>query len=185
MKILIIFCMLGFAPFQAGAESIVPTRHEAKILPNGQLSINTRFQIILPDVLIDALRAGASLNFTLNYQLEKPTLISYRSKLSQWVNEETVNYRLSFHPITGRYRISVGTYTSEYHSLDSALKGIGAIANWHVLDEGTLRKIKPNHVKATVRLNLSTSSLPKPFQINALTERNWQLDSGWKELHIQ
>ncbi|HRL33454.1 MAG TPA: DUF4390 domain-containing protein, partial [Neisseria sp.] len=28
------------------------------------------------------------------------------------------------------------------------------------------------------------AQLPKPFQINALTSKSWQLDSGWKTLTI-
>ena len=65
-----------------------------------------------------------------------------------------------------------------------ALRGIGAIANWKVLDSGTLSGVSPKEAKAEVRLLMSTAKLPKPFQINALTSKNWHLDSGWKSLSI-
>lgn len=173
-------------PQQAAAESINHLRREAKIMQNGQLAISTRFQTSLPEQLEDALKQGVSLDFALSYQLERPTFAAYRVKLSQLVNNEnTVNYRLSFHPLTNRYRVSVGTFSTEYNSLKTALRAIGAIANWPVLAEGTLSNIKPEQVKAQVRLNLSTAKLPKPFQINALNSHDWELDSGWRDLTIE
>ena len=32
---------------------------------------------------------------------------------------------------------------------------------------------------AAVRERLEVNELPKPFQLNALASREWQLDSGW------
>jgi hypothetical protein len=33
--------------------------------------------------------------------------------------------------------------------------------------------------EAAVRLRLDTTQLPKPFQISALTSRDWSLQSDW------
>ncbi|EGV35088.1 hypothetical protein l11_20940 [Neisseria weaveri LMG 5135] len=99
-------------------------------------------------------------------------------------NSHAVAYKLSYHPLTSRYRVSVGTFSTEYNSLESALKAVGSIANWHVLNTGTLNKVSAAETKAEIRLTLSTAQLPKPFQINALTSKNWQLDSGWKPLTV-
>ena len=183
-----IFCCLLtlLAVPAAHAESIRSTRLDGKILNNGQLSISTRFVTELPEQLEDALKQGVSLDFALTYQLERPTLASYRFKLSHLVSDNnTVNYRLSYHPLTSRYRVTVGTYSSEYSSLSTALKAVGAIANWSVLEAGTLSDTPQYEVKVNVRLSLSTTKLPKPFQINALTSRNWSLDSGWRDLNIR
>ena len=43
------------------AESVTPTRSEGRILSNGQLAINTRFKIDLPEQLRNALQQGVSL----------------------------------------------------------------------------------------------------------------------------
>lgn len=178
--------LLLLMSFQAAAEGIVSTRHEAKILNNGQLGISSRFKTELPEQLQHALLKGVSLDFVLTYQLERPTFASYRSKINQWVsNEHSVNYRLSFHPLTNRYRVSVGTFSTEYNSLEIALRAVGAIVNWKVLQEKALSGAAAKDVKAQVRLSLSTSKLPKPFQLNALTSSNWNLDSGWIDLTIQ
>ena len=168
------------------AETISATRSEAQIQANGQLTISTRFQTELPEQLQNALQQGVPLDFTLSYRLERPTLASYRFKISQLINTaNSVNYRLSFHPLTNRYRVAVGTFSTEYNSLNTALKAVGAIANWRVLNEGALSDTPASEVKAQVKLNLTTTRLPKPFQINAINSRDWDLDSGWQDLVIK
>ena len=169
----------------AAAEGISVTRSEAKLTETGQLSVSSRFRTDLPDQLKQALRQGVPLNFTLSWQLSAPSMPSYRFKFDQLLNSDnTIHYKLSFHPLTNRYRITVGTFSTEYGSLETALRGIGAIANWRVLPKGTLDDTDWREIKAEVRLSLSTNQLPKPFQINALTAKNWQLDSGWKPLAV-
>ena len=182
-------CVLALAllalPLGAAAEGIKPTRREAVLTADGRLSISSRFQTDLPDQLKDALQQGVPLEFLLAYQLEKPTLAAYRFRVTQLIsNENTVGYKLSYHPLTRRYRITVGTFSTEYNSLQTALKAVGAIANWSVLEAGTLSDTPQYEVKVNVRLSLSTTKLPKPFPINALTSRNWALDSGWRDLNI-
>lgn len=170
----------------AAAEGITPVRIKAQIQSNGKLGISTRFQTQLPEQLQDALKQGVSLDFALAYRLERPTLASYRLKIEQLLStDNSVNYRLTFHPLTNRYRVSVGTFSTEYGSLNTALKAVGAIANWQVLNEGALTDTPPENVKAQIRLNLAAGRLPKPFQINALNSKNWDLDSGWHDLEIK
>ena len=175
-----------FASPALHAETITATRYEAKIQANGQLAISSRFQTELPEQLQNALQQGVPLDFSLSYRLERPTLASYRFKINQLISTaNSVNYRLSFHPLTNRYRVAVGTFSTEYNSLATALKAIGAIANWQVLNEGALSDTPVSEVKAQIRLNLTTTKLPKPFQINAINSRDWDLDSGWHDLTVK
>lgn len=167
------------------AEGIDVSRAEARITDGGQLSISSRFQTELPDQLKQALRRGVPLNFTLGWQLSAPTVASYRFKFDQLIGDDSnIYYKLTFHPLTNRYRVTVGAFSTDYDTLDAALRAIGAVANWKVLHKGTLSGTEARETKAEIRLLLSTSKLPKPFQINALTSKNWHLDSGWKPLNI-
>ena len=114
-----------------------------------------------------------------------PTVASYRFKFDQLIGDDSnIYYKLTFHPLTNRYRVTVGAFSTDYDTLDAALRAIGAVANWKVLHKGTLSGTEARETKAEIRLLLSTSKLPKPFQINALTSKNWHLDSGWKPLNI-
>ncbi|WP_107859617.1 DUF4390 domain-containing protein [Neisseria cinerea] len=167
------------------AEGIDVSRAEARITDGGQLSVSSRFQTELPDQLKQVLRRGVPLNFTLGWQLSAPTVASYRFKFDQLIGDDNnIYYKLTFHPLTNRYRVTVGAFSTDYDTLDAALRAIGAVANWKVLHKGTLSGTEARETKAEIRLLLSTSKLPKPFQINALTSQNWHLDSGWKPLNI-
>ena len=184
-KRLLLLLPLLIAPSFAQAEGIRVVRSEARLTDNGQLAISSRFQTDLPDQLKQALSQGVPLHFSLSYQLSAPTIAAYKFKLGQIVgSDNSVNYKLSYHPLTNRYRISVGTFSTEYNNLNTALRGIGAISNWKVLSSGALQNESPSNVKAEIRLMLSTGQLPRPFQINALTSQNWRLDSGWQSLSI-
>ena len=183
-KTLIVPLLLAVS-LNAVGEGISATRAEAKLTHAGQLSVSSRFRTDLPDQLKEALKQGVPLHFNLSWQLSAPSVASYKFKFDQLLNNDsTIQYKLSFHPLTNRYRVTVGTFSTEYDTLETALRAVGAVANWKVLSKGALSDVAAKDTKAEIRLLLTTAKLPKPFQINALTSKNWHLDSGWKSLSV-
>ena len=183
-KTLIVPLLLAVS-LNAAGEGISATRAEAKLTHAGQLSVSSRFRTELPDQLKEALKQGVPLHFDLSWQLSAPSMSSYKFKFDQLLNNDsTIQYKLSFHPLTNRYRVTVGTFSTEYDTLETALRAVGAVANWKVLSKGALSDVAAKDTKAEIRLLLTTAKLPKPFQINALTSKNWHLDSGWKSLSV-
>lgn len=183
-KTLIVPLLLAVS-LNAAGEGISATRAEAKLTHAGQLSVSSRFRTDLPDQLKEALKQGVPLHFNLSWQLSAPSMSSYKFKFDQLLNNDsTIQYKLSFHPLTNRYRVTVGTFSTEYDTLETALRAVGAVANWKVLSKGELSDVAAKDTKAEIRLLLTTAKLPKPFQINALTSKNWHLDSGWKSLSV-
>lgn len=183
-KTLIVPLLLAVS-LNAAGEGISATRTEAKLTHAGQLSVSSRFRTDLPDQLKEALKQGVPLHFNLSWQLSAPSVASYKFKFDQLLNNDsTIQYKLSFHPLTNRYRVTVGTFSTEYDTLETALRAVGAVANWKVLSKGALSDVAAKDTKAEIRLLLTTAKLPKPFQINALTSKNWHLDSGWKSLSV-
>ena len=183
-KTLIVLLLLAVS-LNAAGEGISATRAEAKLTHAGQLSVSSRFRTDLPDQLKEALKQGVPLHFNLSWQLSAPSMSSYKFKFDQLLNNDsTIQYKLSFHPLTNRYRVTVGTFSTEYDTLETALRAVGAVANWKVLSKGALSDVATKDTKAEIRLLLTTAKLPKPFQINALTSKNWHLDSGWKSLSV-
>jgi len=181
-KTLIVPLLLAVS-LNAAGEGISATRAEAKLTHAGQLSVSSRFRTDLPDQLKEALKQGVPLHFNLSWQLSAPSVASYKFKFDQLLNNDsTIQYKLSFHPLTNRYRVTVGTFSTEYDTLEAALRA--AVANWKVLSKGALSDVAAKDTKAEIRLLLTTAKLPKPFQINALTSKNWHLDSGWKSLSV-
>ena len=183
-KTLIVPLLLAVS-LNAAGEGISATRAEAKLTHAGQLSVSSRFRTDLPDQLKEALKQGIPLHFNLSWQLSAPSMSSYKFKFDQLLNNDsTIQYKLSFHPLTNRYRVTVGTFSTEYDTLETALRAVGAVVNWKVLSKGALSDVAAKDTKAEIRLLLTTAKLPKPFQINALTSKNWHLDSGWKSLSV-
>ena len=183
-KTLIVPLLLAVS-LNAAGEGISATRAEAKLTHAGQLSVSSRFRTDLPDQLKEALKQGVPLHFNLSWQLSAPSMSSYKFKFDQLLNNDsTIQYKLSFHPLTNRYRVTVGTFSTEYDTLETALRAVGAVANWKVLSKGALSDVAAKDTTAEIRLLLTTAKLPKPFQINALTSKNWHLDSGWKSLSV-
>ena len=183
-KTLIVPLLLAVS-LNAAGEGISATRAEAKLTHAGQLSVSSRFRTDLPDQLKEALKQGVPLHFNLSWQLSAPSMSSYKFKFDQLLNNDsTIQYKLSFHPLTNRYRVTVGTFSTEYDTLETALRAVGAVVNWKVLSKGALSDVAAKDTKAEIRLLLTTAKLPKPFQINALTSKNWHVDSGWKSLSV-
>jgi hypothetical protein len=52
------------------------------------------------------------------------------------------------------------------------------VRDWKFADRSMLR-VGETYATA-VRMRLDTTQLPKPFQINAITNRDWTLESDWK-----
>lgn len=159
---------LWLALAQAG--SIEP--RQASLQPGDEgYTLAADFTIDLGNRLEEALTHGVTLYFNLEFILERPR--------KYWVSEHMATrgytYRLSYSSLTRQYRLSNGNLHRNYPRLDEALRVLGHVAALPVVDKGQL---KPGEsYTAAVRLALDRSQLPKPFQIDAITDRDWQVDA--------
>jgi hypothetical protein len=97
-----------------------------------------------------------------------------------WLDEEIFNgeqtFKLSYSVLTERYRISRGALFQNFASLEEALIMLARQSSAAIPAE--LMKKGGNYMAAT-RLRLDIAQLPKPLQVNALTDNDWTLDSDW------
>lgn len=185
-RLLPVFLLLFFV-LPVRAEGVRALRAEGVKMPSGQVSVSTRFSMDLPAELQDALLQGVTLHFDLTYEVTRPRLPAYKFRLNRFFStaDHFISYRLSYHPVTERYRVATGTtFYTEYRTLDAALRALGAVVNWEILPPGLLSGYGAGEISISVRLALSASRLPKPFQINILTSDDWNLDSGWVRLNM-
>lgn len=169
----------------ARADSVVARRAEAELV-DGQLAISTRFNVKLPSGLSEAVTQGVPLTFRLEFELTRPRMTAYYLDLSQWFSPHaSLTYKLSYQSLTNRYRVSIGSFSNYYPTLAEAVRAIGAIHNWRVLDPGALSGSSADQVSGHVRLVLDISELPKPFQLNALGSSDWTLSSNWVSLEMK
>jgi hypothetical protein len=74
-----------------------------------------------------------------------------------------------------QYRLSTGHLHQNFGSLAEALRVVGRIAALPVVDRNV---IQPGEsYQAAVRLSLDRSQLPKPFQVDAIMDRDLQVDT--------
>ena len=88
--------------------------------------------------------------------------------------EQTV--KLSYSVLTGRYRIARGALFQNFATFEDAIN-ILARQNSTAIPAELMKK--DGNYMAAARLRLDIAQLPKPLQVNALTDNDWTLDSDW------
>jgi hypothetical protein len=136
--------------------------------------LSTDVSIALSPRLAEAVTRGVALYFVLEFEITRPRWY--------WLDEDVVErsqtYRLSYHALTRQYRVSTGALHQSFDTLDEALKLIGRLRSWPVVDYDRL-KAGESYV-ASLRLRLDVTQLPKPFQLSAMSNRDWTLESEWQ-----
>jgi Domain of unknown function (DUF4390) len=140
--------------------------------------INASYQIELPTDLSDAVKKGITFHFVTEFNVTRGRWY--------WFEEKPISalksIKLSYQPLTQLYRINVGALTVSANTLEEALIQVGAIAGWQVAELSALENGK--QYDAAIRMRLDLSQLPKPFQINALNAREWNLVSEWQHFTV-
>lgn len=145
---------------------------------NGGIVLNATFEFELPQALEEAVQKGIALYFNIEFEL-------YRKRwywLDRKIAGSTLVYRLSYSPLTRKYRLARGGLSQSFETLDEALALLKSVRNWKVADRGLLTA--GDEYEAQVRMRLDVSQLPKPFQVNAITSREWSLASDWREMPL-
>lgn len=147
-------------------------------LQGDHLVVNAIFGLELTPRLEEALNRGLPLYFVIEFELTRSRWY--------WFDEKSVSdalrYRLSFNALTRQYRLSTGVLQQSFASLNEALGVMTRVRNWRVAEREAVRAA--DGYIASLRMRLDVSQLPKPFQINAITDREWQLDTGWRRLTL-
>jgi hypothetical protein len=146
--------------------------------PEGALVLEAQFEFELPPVLEDAVNRGIALYFVVEFELFRPRWYWFDKKLVDTVR----TYRLTYSPLTRQYRLATGTLAQPFDSLADALATLRRVRGWRVADRTLIRP--EDDYTAQVRMRLDTSQLPKPFQVNALTNRDWTLASDWRNVPV-
>lgn len=138
------------------------------------IALNADFAFEFNPRLAEAVRGGVSLYFVVEFELTRPRW--------WWFDEKTVAKRhqvkLSYHPLTRQYRLAAGVIQQSFGSLEEALAVLRRLRNWIVVEKSSPLQEAP--YEAALRMRLDLTLLPKPFQVSALTSRDWRLESQWK-----
>lgn len=135
--------------------------------------LNADLEVNLGETLTDALMRGVSLHFVLEFEVKRKRWYW----LDEHVSSVNIHYRVSYNTITRAYRLSIGNLHRTYDSLDSVLRNMSQVRNWPVVE---LDELEPGeNYEAGLRFRHDIGRLPRPFQVEALRDRSWTLDSDW------
>jgi hypothetical protein len=168
---LVALSLLSATPLSR-AESI-EVRHAALVSGEEGYYLEADFEISLNSTLEDALNKGVPLFFLFEFEVIRPRWY--------WLNEKVLatqqQYRLAYNALTRQYRIGVGSLYHNFGSLAEALDFLSRVRRRQVLETRMLAR--GSIYTAGVRMRLDVSQLPKPFQLNALASRDWNIGSEW------
>jgi hypothetical protein len=171
----LVAALMGFSAPAAAAEIDVRNVQLTPAEDNGNgYLLAADFAIDFSPRLEEAVSKGLTLHFIAEFELTR--------RRWYWLDEKVVRasqtWRLTYHALTRQYRLSTGGLPQSFASLDEALRVLSRLRNWQVIDR---ERLAPGEsLDAALRLRLDTSQLPKPFQLEALSNRDWVLASDWK-----
>jgi hypothetical protein len=161
-------------PIVAAARADTIGVQSAELVPDDDDYVLTaQFDVAFNPTLEEALQNGVSLYFVLEFELGRPRWYWLDEKVAQL----TVQYRLTYSPLTRQYRLTTGLLGQQLESLDEVQRLLSRVGARPVVRKDAL--VKGARYDAAVRLRLDVAQLPKPFQINALASRDWSLQSEW------
>lgn len=175
---LVVLLLLGLLPAPPSHAQVIEATEARIDYQDGGFELAASFEFELPPSVEDALNKGISLYFAVDFQLTRPRWY--------WFDERSVNatrtVRLSYQPLTRQYRVSTGGLQLSFSRLKGALQFIQQVRGWRVFERNA---VQPGQTyQAEVRMRLDLSQLPKPFQINAVNTRDWQLQSEWRHFNF-
>jgi hypothetical protein len=145
--------------------------------------LSAQLQFDMPAAVEDALLKGIPMVFVYSADVLRERWYWYDKKV---VSTER-QMRLAYQPLTRRWRLNVsnGPTTSNgaglvlnqsFDSLAQALSAIKRIAKWKIADAG---EIDPNtKYKLDFRFKLDLGQLPRPFQIGAIGQSDWDISAS-------
>jgi hypothetical protein len=153
------------------AEGITVNKAEVRV-GEDSYQLAADFKINLSAVVEQALSHGVAIYFVSEFSITRSRWY--------WLDEQIAKTeqvtKLTYNVLTRQYRISRGALYQNFPSLGEALQMVqrqsaSPIAAAMLKKNGTYL--------AGARLKLDIAQLPKLLQVNALTNKDWELDSDW------
>jgi hypothetical protein len=159
----------AIAPALAG--SIEPASGSLSLNDDSSYQLTAAFAVDLGPHLEEAVSRGVPLYFNLEFELVRPRWYW----LNERVAEANIVHRLSYNALTRQYRLSTGALHQNFASFADALNVLSHVLLLHVVDKNALKSGETYN--ASLRLSLDQTQLPKPFQVESIASRDWQVDT--------
>ncbi|MDD4929165.1 MAG: DUF4390 domain-containing protein [Gallionella sp.] len=168
LNVLLLFVCFASAAY---ADGIEVNKAEIRLRDEGyQLSVD--FDVNFSYQVQQALSLGVPLYFVGEFTMMR----SRWYWLDEQVFQSEQSVKISYNVLTRQYRISRGALFQNFASFEEMMH-ILARQNSHYIPAEVM-KSDVSYI-AAARLRLDTKQLPKLMQVNVLTSRDWDLNSGW------
>jgi len=148
-----------------------------------ELQLSAQLQFEISPAVEEALAKGIPMVFVVNADVVKERWYWYDKKL---VAAERF-MRLAYQPLTRRWRLNVNSgqavnsgvglaLNQSFDTLAQALSAIKRIAKWKIADASDIDTT--GKYKLDFRFKLDLSQLPRPFQIGALGQSDWDVSAS-------
>lgn len=174
--LLLFWCLSGPLHAQSSVEMVAfqVEREDDDVLVNAQV------QFELTPTVEDALLKGIPVYFVAEAELFRERWYWYDKRLATTQR----HMRLAYQPLTRRWRLNVSAASGRetnlglalnqtYETLAQALSAIKRVNAWKLADATELESGQKYRVEFRFRLDLS--QLPRPFQIGAIGQSDWDL----------
>lgn len=170
---LVVLCWPALA--SVDLEQMRVERQESGVL------LHVHLKLDLGPAVEEALTKGVALHFVAEAELMRDRWYWYDRKLAQ----VSRYYRLAYQPLTRQWRLQVSSepiysggagssIAQSFDSLQSALDVVRRQSGWKLAEAGELDPEARQHVLYRFRLDMS--QLPRPFQIAAGNQSDWNLN---------
>ncbi len=167
LLVLLLGVWLGSTGRAATIENIELTVADQHLLMSADATL------ALGERLIEAAERGVGLVLVAELELTQARWYWFDRKV---VRAER-RWRISHNALTRQWRLAADDALAlQLSSLDEALRLAGRIRDWKIpLAEG----LPDGELQGRLRLRVDLSQLPKPFQLNALSNSDWASDDAW------
>ena len=153
----------------AGAAAEIEVKRAEIVAGERSWLLEAEFGIDLGSRLQELVSRGVALYFVAEFTLSRARWY--------WVDEHIAGrsqtWRLAYNALTRQYRLSSGPLHQNFATLEEALAVLGRLRNWEVAEKSRLTPGESYNV--AVRLKLDLTQLPKPFQVTAIGNKDWNV----------
>jgi hypothetical protein len=170
------------AAAQPSANSAVEVTELRLERTDGALLLQSSLRLDLSSTVEDALQKGMPIYFVTEVELMRDRWYWYDKK----VGHATRHYRLAYQPLTRKWRLNVSrdpigavglasSLSQTFETLPEALSAIRRTVNWKLADLSDLDI--DNKLTLSFKFRLDVSQLPRPFQMMAGSQAEWNLSA--------
>lgn len=136
---------------------------------DGGLVIDFQARPVLSKAVEEAMQKGVPLYFVAQATVLRPRWYWRDERVAR----ATRTWRLSFQPLTGQWRVSLGGLGQTVASASEALAIVSRASGWRIAEPGDIEPGERYQVEFSFRLD--NTQLPRPMQLDLAAQADWRL----------